>query len=97
MKYERFIFTDERVKITYTRETYYKTKSGKSWKRKPAVVTHDIVSPGFYTNYINSRYFFKSRVQYAYTPAGYLPVKLTTVSPFEDLKYIDTFNFEYEV
>lgn len=91
-----FSFTDNRVKITYTRETYHKSKSGKTWQAKPTVITSDIVSPEFYSNYINSRYFFNSRVQYNYTPAGYLPVKLTTVSPFEPIKYIDSFAFEYD-
>lgn len=92
----QFIFTDNRVKITYTRETFYRTASGKSWKSKPEKVTSDIVSPEFYSNYVNSRYFFNSRVQYSYTPAGYLPTVLTTVSPFEPIKYIDSFRFEYE-
>lgn len=96
MNYRNFTFTDDHVKITYTRQTYHKTKTGKNWQKAPAVVTTEIVSPQFYQNYIQSIPFFNSRADYGYTPAGYLPTKLTTVSPYEPIKYIDLFCFEYD-
>ena len=90
MNYKNFEFNHARAIITHTRRTYRATGGG--WSYKPAAETAETVSNQFYTNFITSVPFFKSRVKWAQTDCGYLPVELTTISPDGTIKYIDSFN-----
>ena len=75
------------VVITMTKKEYSRTGSGKSWKKAADVVTTEKIDGRFYNNYICSISFFNnfgghssSRAFYGYTYAGYIPVKVSTVS-----------------
>lgn len=100
-KYEKFQFNDERFAIIKTVTKYTRTASGKSWKSKPEYVEEEIVSADHYTNYIQSIPFFNNygysaycRAEHNYTAAGYLPTKVTSVSPFQEVKLVAEFRFE---
>ena len=70
----------EGIQIYETRRTYSKTESG-YWRRRP---DHEqVLMPITHRMYIDgSQKIFRSdRVEYGYTYAGYIPVKLTTYSP----------------
>ena len=102
MNYNNFNFTDGRVIITLTKKEYSRTASGKSWKTKPDAENVENVAAAFYTNYIKSVPFFNNfgggaycRAQYNYTPAGYLPTTITTVSPEQNRKIVAVFTFKY--
>jgi len=81
-------------------ETYTRTNSGKSWKSKPAEIDRRIYNDEQYTNYISSIPFFNNfgsgaycRGHYGYTPAGYLPIEVNTVSPYREIKKRARFEF----
>ena len=100
-KYEKFTFSDRDYTITKTVTKYKRTASGKSWKSKPECVKDEIIDAEHYENYIRSIPFFNNygngaycRAEYEYTYAGYLPTKVTTVSPFQEIKLIAEFKFE---
>jgi hypothetical protein len=100
MDYKKFSFTDGSYLITYTTETYGRTKSGKGWKSKPDEVKTEVVNAQFYTNYVQSIPFFNNfgfgaycRATRNYTVAGYLPVVITTVSPGREVKRVTKFTF----
>lgn len=78
--------------------TYSRTDSGKSWKSKPDEVRREVVDAEFYSNFIASIDWFNSwgdgaycRGERNYTVAGYIPTKVTTVSPRRVTKQVDTF------
>lgn len=80
--------------------TYSRTDSGKSWKRKPDEVRREVIDADFYSNFIVSIDWFNSwgdgaycRGERNYTIAGYIPTKVTTVSPHRATKQVDTFVF----
>lgn len=88
---------------TITREcaVYTRTASGKGWKRTPDTVTRETVTVDFYNNFIKSVDFFNAwgdgascRAERGYTFAGYIPVKVVTVSPYQETKQVDVFTFE---
>lgn len=88
---------------TITREcaTYSRTASGKGFKSKPDTVTRETVNAEFYSRFVQSVDFFNAwgdgaycRAEYGYTVAGYVPVKVVTVSPFRATKQVDTFTFK---
>lgn len=100
-KYENFTFTDDGYTITKTVTKYKRTNSGRCWKSKPESVKEEVVGAEHYTNYIQSIPFFNNygdgaycRAEYGYTYAGYLPVKVTSVSPYQEVKLIAEFRFE---
>ena len=99
-KYSKFVFADNSFVIEYTKKTYTRTATGKSWKSNPDKIEFDFVTPEFYQNYINSIPFFSNfggkatcRAQYGYTFAGYLPTNVTTVSPDGNIKIVVRFVF----
>lgn len=99
-KYLDFEYTNENYLIFCTIETYSRTASGKSWKSKPDSVENEIVPPQHYTNYITSIPFFNRfgdgascRAAWSYNAPGYLPTRITAVSPFRITKKIAVFWF----
>lgn len=101
MKYQYFTFENKLFKITHTRETFKRTKTGRNWKSKPTEETRETVPPEFYENFVRSIPFFNGfmggtcRAEHNYTGAGYIPTKITTISPDRAEKHIDYFTFEY--
>jgi hypothetical protein len=101
MNYLTFKFCDNSCIITHIKEIYHKTSSGKSWKSKPDTTETTTATAEFYTNYVNSIPFFNGfmggtcRAEKSYTPAGYIPVKITTISPDRTEKHCDHFYFKY--
>jgi restriction endonuclease S subunit len=97
MNYKNFTFSSDLYQITHIRKKYTKTKNGagQSWRAVPVEEISETVTAKFYENFVQSIPFFNSRAEYSYTTAGYIPVKITTVSPYEPIKYIDTFEFNY--
>ena len=96
MDYKKFIFTDTRHTITHTRTKY--EKRGKTWSRTEADAPEQ-VAPKYYENFVTSIPFFnnlgKCRAEFNYTSAGYIPVKITSISPDGNEKIIDEFSFTY--
>lgn len=99
-KYLDFEYTNENYLIFRTIETYSRTASGKSWKNKPDSIENEIVPPQYYTNYITSIPFFNGfgdgascRAAWSYNAPGYLPTRITAVSPFGITKKIAVFWF----
>lgn len=89
------------VTIEKTTKTFSRTESGKSWKAKPDTIEKETVSAQFYTNYVDSVSFFNNygygascRAYKGYCKAGFIPVKVTTVSPFRETKIVTTFDFK---
>lgn len=99
--YEEFSYTNSNFLILKTKEVFYRTESGKSWKKHPETVERKVVTPEHYTNYITSIPFFNnflgcggtSRAQWRYTMPGYLPVIVSTTSPGGDEKQVVYFEF----
>lgn len=88
------------VTITKKVEKYLRTESGKSWKSKPESVETEVVSAEHYINYVESVPFFNNfgygascRAYNGYTCAGYIPVKITSISPMRETKLVATFTF----
>jgi hypothetical protein len=101
MNYQKFKFTDSSYIITKTVETYGRTDSGKTWKNRPDEITTENVSPEHYTNYITAVPFFDNfgggaycRAVNNYTVAGFLPVRVVTVSPDQQIKKVAVFSFK---
>ena len=100
-KYHTFNFTDNNVVITFKKQTFSRTDSGKSWKKNADTVETETVSNEFYSNYINSVSFFNNfggfascRAYYGYTYAGYIPVYVSTVSYDGKTKIKARFSFK---
>lgn len=96
MNYRYFAIPNYKdIRITHIRERYSSTPAG-NYKRKPDKTEIEIVSTEFYNNFVQAIPFFKSRAFYSYTPAGYIPTRITTVSPDRYTKYVDKFEFTIE-
>lgn len=98
-RYSTFVFSDNSFAIIHQRETFSRHEGAKSFPKKAAKVSEaESVDARFYTNFVQSIAFFNSfgrcRAEWAYTKAGYLPVKITTISPDGCTKLVDRFTFE---
>lgn len=98
MNYRDFTFTSDQYLILCEKATYY--RSGKGWKRTPAEIQREVVSPQHYENYVTSVPFFNNwgdgascRAEWSYECAGYLPTRITTVSPYREKKIVTQFWF----
>ena len=87
--------------ITATEKTYSRTESGLSWKSKPDKEIVRNYKKENYNNYITSIPFFNrfggrsySRASWNYTKYGYIPVRVTTVSPDGEVKKVMCFEFK---
>lgn len=100
MNCKTFNFNKTGYIITHTRNTFSKTESGKSWKTKPTETKTETINNKQYENWVTSIPFFNGfcggtcRGCCGYTVAGYLPTKITSVSPDKSLKHVDVFAFE---
>lgn len=98
-KYTSFYFLDSSFTINHKRESFRKREGAKSFPKKAEKVScDDDVGVAFFTNFVQSIPFFNNlgrcRAEWAYTKAGYLPVKITTISPDGCTKLVDRFSFE---
>ena len=98
--YRNFEYTDDDYLIFRTIETFGRTTSGKSWKSRPDEVENEIVPPKYYENYVTSIPFFNNfgdgascRAKFTYNAPGYLPTRITTISPFQETKKVAYFWF----
>lgn len=98
--YKEFTYTNEDYLIFRSVETYNRTDSGKGWKSKPDIVENTIIPPEHYTNYITAVPFFNNwgdgascRAAWSYNEPGYLPTRITTVSPYRISKKVARFWF----
>lgn len=89
MNYKNFEFNHRAAVIIHTRRTYRATGGG--WSYKPAAEYSEQVTTEFYNNFITSVPFFNSRVKWAATDCGRLPVELVTISPDGAIKHVDIF------
>lgn len=90
--YESFSVSGDYL-VLRTVEMYHKTASGKSWQKKPYAVDREVFKTKNYERFIQSIPYFNSRAYWNYTVAGYIPVKVTTVSPDREIKQVDSFRF----
>ena len=100
MNWRKFKFTDDSFVITKVTNTYKRTESNRSWKVNPETTETEMVTAEYYTNYITACPFFNNfgdgatcRAFCSYTQAGYLPVRVVTVSPYREKKIVTTFSF----
>ena len=101
--YEKFDFSRGNIVITKTARYYAATASGKGFKSAPEKETVETVTDKHYTYYIQSVPFFNKfgngascRATWDYTLAGYIPVKVVTVSPGRETKVVVTFSFDWK-
>ena len=77
-------------------EEYGRTESGKSWKSKPCKTYNEKIEEYQYEWIFNSVKFFRKlggseRITKGYTCEGYIPVRLTSISPDKTKKIIRYF------
>lgn len=94
--YENMKYEFEGYIITMIEKTFEKTESGKSWRRNPIEETEKEIKFDEYFNYLSSVEFFKNlggteRIEKGYTIVGYIPTKLTSISPKKETKIIRQF------
>lgn len=97
--YENDGYKFEDYKITLIEKTYIRTDSGKSWKKKPIEEKEEVIQYNNYFNYISSVHLFKNlggyeRIEKGYTVAGYVPIKLISISPSKEIKKVREFKIE---
>lgn len=79
--------------VLRTHELYHRTGSGKSWRKNPHKIDKEVFKNQNYEWFIQSIPFFNSRAYWNYTKAGYVPTRVTTVSPDGMEKHVDRFQF----
>ena len=87
---------DKLYNIEMTESRMTRTASGKSWSRKNIEEVKKTIQFDEYFNYLSSIDFFKGlggseRVEKSYTISGYIPTRLTSVSPDRQIKVIRQF------
>lgn len=90
--YENFSISGKWL-VLRMHEIYHRTESGKYWRKKPHKIDKEIFRNQNYERFIQSIPFFNSRAYWNYTKAGYIPTRITTVSPDGMEKHIDSFQF----
>jgi hypothetical protein len=98
--YRKFNYTNENYLILCTISTYERTASGKSWKAKPDDIEKNVFKPLNYTYYIQAIPFFNNfgggascRATYNHVMPGYLPTRVTSISPYRESKKVACFEF----
>lgn len=103
MNYNNFSFAyrhSNNITIEHVKKCYHSTPGG-NFQNKPFNEYAETVTPEFYENFVKSVSFFNGfmggscRAYWSYTAAGYIPIKVVTVSPGRVEKYIDTFTFKF--
>ena len=89
----------KQYRITLITERYERTSSGKSWKKNPFETNEEVITPKKFELIISSIPVFRDlggseRVTKGYTMAGYIPVKLTSISPEKKFKIVRSFKVE---
>lgn len=97
--YENDSMAYESYTITMIEKRYEKTTSGKSWRKNAIEEIEKEIKFDEYFNYLSSVEFFKNlggyeRIEKGYTIAGYIPTKLTSISPNKDIKIIRQFKIQ---
>ena len=87
---------DKLYNIEMTETRMSRTKSGKSWSKRNIEETKKIIDFEEYFNYLSSVQYFKNiggieRVEKSYTISGYIPTRLTSVSPDRQIKVVRHF------
>lgn len=102
MDYKAFHFDRSDVIVTKKVEKFTRTASGKSFRSKPLEVTEELITPKQYENYVTAIPFFNSygygascRAVLGYTKCGYIPTRITSVSPGREVKLVATFRFDF--
>lgn len=98
--YNKFSFTNDNYIILCTISTHSRTESGKSWKAKPDDIEKNVYKPINYTYYIQAIPFFNNfgggascRATYSNVMPGYLPTRVTSISPDRNTKKVAIFEF----
>lgn len=85
------------IKITQTRCIFARTASGKSWSKRPETTTTEEITARMYMNVCDPKYRWNGdRVERGYTYAGYLPIKVSNVSPDGNKKCVWSFRLDLE-
>lgn len=86
-KYSNIVINDNGIVITFRKEEYSLTESGRNWKKNADNVSTENINADFYNNYVSSIPFFNNfggkascRAYFGYTYAGYIPVIVNTIS-----------------
>lgn len=83
--------------IKHIRETYIRTSSGKSWStaKDNIDIVEKMVDLDFFKNFTSEENirFFNNRVFRTYEKVGFVPTKLTGISPDGQQRTVDTFIF----
>ena len=95
---ERIVRGLEGYKIILTKEEYRK-EDRKNFPKNPVEITEEEITTKEYDNIFSSIDFFKSlggseRIYKNYTLAGYIPTKLVSISPDEEIKIIRKISIE---
>ena len=71
--------------ITLTTKTWY-SENSKNFSKNPQSTKTEVITDRQYACYITSVGFFHDRINRAYLPVGYIPVRLTCYSPDRSIK-----------
>lgn len=82
---------------------FTRTESGKSWRSKPDTVEVSRMTREQYEKCTSSdtvKFFRRvggsERVTHGYTPYGYLPIQISSISPDKTIKHVRCFTFDGE-
>ena len=94
MEKEKYNYNFENYEVKEIKEKY--SKKGTKWVLENT--EEEIISSSNYNNVFNSTQWFKNlggseRVYKNYTCAGYIPTKLTSISPDKQIKIIRRYSF----
>lgn len=96
LKYAAFRFANRPYRVKAVFKTYSSTSSG--WKTQPDEVEERMMTAWEYESYINSIPFFNSygegascRAKWWHCMAGYLPLRVTSISPNRITKIVVEF------
>lgn len=101
--YYNFMFSyidSNNLIIEHTKKVFSSTPGG-NFRSRPYKEYTETVTPLFYQNFVQSIPFFNGfgggscRAYSNYTAAGYIPTKITTISPDRKTKNVDTFTFTF--
>ena len=102
MNYYDFTFRSKDFLILCNEKRYSRTASGKNWKQNFDTEKRIVYRAEQYENCVTAVQWFRNmfgspheRVEWGYTSAGYIPVKITSISPDSTEKVVRFFEFVY--